>query len=89
MGEGLWNQLDKSFIHAHEKKVMEDLAFDMESMLMWGSKWKLKNEAGRLMADMSALGKLTMQDIMRVRKLIDSDDKENINLALHLLNSKA
>jgi hypothetical protein len=89
MSNGLFEQIDKSFIHTYEKKAMADLAYDMETMMMFGEKFKLAKEATRLMADMMALGKLTMKDVLRVKKLIDSDDAENINLALHLLNSKA
>ena len=93
MANGLFEQLNGKFINVYEKKALFDLGKDLEMALMFGEKtaliMKLRETAYRNMTDLSALGKLTMIDIARVSKLLDSNELENVNLATHLLNSKA
>ena len=92
MGEGLMVQIDKSFIHKHEAKALSDLAQDMENMLLFGSKrtkiWKMQEDANRIVTTFIQNGKITIHEMTRLKKLIDSEDEENINLALHILNTK-
>jgi len=90
--DGLWNQIDKKFIHAHEAKALGDLAMDLESMLMFGEKrtkiMKMQEDAMKILTLYIGNGKITVHEMIRLKKLIQTDDIENINLALHILNTK-
>jgi len=92
MGEGLWNQLEGKFIHEYEKKAISDFAIDLERMLIFGEKrtkiMKMQEDAMRIVTTYIQNGRITIYEMLRLEKLIKTDDIENINLALHILNTK-
>ena len=92
MSDGLWKQIDKSFIHEYEAKALGDFAMDMEKMLMFGVKrtmiMQMQEDAMKALNVYIQNGRITIHEMVRLEKLIKTDDVENINLALHILNTK-
>ena len=82
------------WISNHEKQQLERLQSDWERMLIFGEitidSLQIHREvAEQMMGDLLTKGKITLIDVTKISKLVQSSDKENIELALKLLESYA
>ena len=82
------------WISNHEKQQLERLKSEWEQMLLFGEitidSLQIHREvAEQIMGDLLAKGKITIMDVTKISKLVQSSDKENIELALKLLESYA